>query len=406
MNRLIYVLIVMFAVSAPAIAQQGTANHPVTILISIDGFRPDYLDQGNTPNLDRIKAQGVSSAMRPSFPTKTFPNHYTLVTGMRPDHHGMVGNNIIDPRRPGEMFSLGNARQSLDPFWWDEAEPLWVTAEKAGVRTATMFWPGSEVAIHGVRPSDWLRFDANISNVQRVNTILDWMRRPDEIRPQFITLYFDTVDMASHMYGPRSNEALAAVAEVDARLGELVTGIEKSGLAVNIVIVSDHGMAEIDASRVIQLHDFIDAESMLIVDAGTFAAIEPVTGTDERVAEALLKPHDHMACYRKADIPERLAYGKNARVAAIFCLAESGWSILAGDPRYPVKGGNHGYDNDDPEMRALFIAAGPSINPNATISLFDNVHVYPLLAKLVGIEPLPSDGDAAVLAESIVKSIN
>jgi len=388
----------MTLAGTPATAQDG-ARAPVTILVSIDGFRADYLDRGLTPRLAALKAEGASGPMRPSFPTKTFPNHYTLVTGKRPDHNGIVGNSMIDPRRPDMIFSLGDPRQALDPFWWDEAEPIWVTAERAGVRSATMFWPGSEVAIHEDRPEDWQRYDQAVTNIQRVNTVLDWMRRPAAIRPQLITLYFDTVDTAGHRFGPgRSAELDAAIAEVDARIGDLVDGLAAIGQPANLIIVADHGMAATDESRVIQLDDLIDRPSYIAVETGPYAAIEPAAATDQRVYDALLKPHEHMTCRRREDLPERLHYGANPRVAAIICLADPGWTILSGPPRYPVGGGAHGYDNQDPDMLALFLAWGPSIRPGVALPVFDNVHVYPLLARLAGVTPLPSDGDAKVLA--------
>lgn len=396
------------ATALPAAAQQ--AERPSTILISIDGMRPDYLDRGLTPNLNALKARGVAAAMRPSFPTKTFPNHYTIVTGKRPDRSGIVGNSMIDPRRPGQIFSMGDAKQALDPFWWNESEPLWITAEKAGIRSATMFWPGSEVASGDgaagptLRPRDWMRFDQNIGNEQRVNTVLDWMRRPADIRPQLITMYFDTVDTAGHRFGPgRSPELDAAITEVDARIGELVAGLAAMGREANIVITADHGMAQTAEDRVIQLDDLIDSASYIAVEMGPYGAIEPVTGTDTRVHDALLKPHDHMQCYRKEDLPARLHYGKNPRVAAIICLAAPGWTILSGPPRYPVTGGAHGYDNADPDMLALFMAFGPSIKPTSGLPVFDNVDVYPLVARLAGFDPLPSDGNAASLAGIVAR---
>jgi len=181
MIRIIAFLLAAIGLAMPALA--SVEDRPVTILISIDGFRPDYLDRSITPRLSKLKADGVFAPMRPSFPTKTFPNHYTLVTGLRPDHHGIVGNNMIDPVRPGQMFSLSDPKQSLDPFWWDGAEPIWITAEKQGIRAATAFWPGSEVINHETRPEDWLRFDQNISNIRsltgcgdRRRSVLDWSR--------------------------------------------------------------------------------------------------------------------------------------------------------------------------------------------------------------------------------------
>lgn len=386
-----YLLILLAALLLPAQAwAQGTAR-PITILVGIDGFRPDYLERGITPRLSALAAAGASGPMRPSFPTKTFPNFYTLVTGKRPDRSGIVDNSMIDPRRPGQMFGLGNNPQALDPFWWDEAEPLWVTAERAGIRSATMFWPGSEVPIRGTRPSDWLRYDQAVSNVQRVNTVLDWMRRPLAIRPAFVTIYFDTVDTAGHRFGPDSAEVNAAVAEVDRRVGELVDGMAMLGITANLVIVADHGMRQVSSERLIPLDPLIDRASYQLITGGPYAAIEPVTGTDERVAQALLVPHDHMTCARKQDLPARLAYGKNPRVAAIICIAEPGWMIMPGPPPAPIEGGAHGYDNADPEMRALFIATGPAFAEGAKLDVFDNVAVAALLRAVMG---LPEDATA------------
>ena len=351
------VLVLLYPVGASA--QEWAEPAPVTILVSIDGFRPDYLDRGLTPNLNALAAGGVRGALKPSFPTKTFPNHYALVTGRRPDRNGIVGNTMLDPRRPGQPFSLGNPAQALDPFWWDEAEPLWVTAERAGVRTATMFWPGSEVAIHGTRPSDWQRYDMAVTNAQRVRTVIDWIRRPSSIRPRLVTLYFVTVDTAGHRFGVDSAEVNAAVAEVDAGMGELVTGLAALGQPANIVVVSDHGMVPADPAKVVDLATFIDLPSIIPVELGMYAAIEPAAGTDERVFLALVGRHEHFACWRKAELPARLHYGRNPRVAAIVCLADEGWTLTAGPPRYPVGGGDHGGDNEDPRVRAVFPRGRP-----------------------------------------------
>lgn len=385
------ILLLAALVLTPLAAQAKEAQRPVTVLVGIDGFRADYLERGVTPRLAALAKEGATGPMRPSFPTKTFPNHYALVTGKRPDRNGIVGNSMIDPRRPGVMFSLGNAAQALDPFWWSEAEPVWITAEKAGIRTATMFWPGSEIAFGTTRPADWLRYDQNVTNVQRVNTLIDWLRRPADIRPAFATIYFDTVDTVGHRFGPDSVEVNAALAEVDARIGELVDGAAKLGVPLNLVVVADHGMRATDESRVIQLDGLIDRASYVAVETGPYAAIEPVAGTDNRVAEALLKPHGHMTCTRKEDLPARLHWGRNPRVAAIICIAEAGWTILAGPPQYPVKGGAHGYDNADPQMLALFIARGPAFAKGAKLPVFDNVAVAALLRATLG---LPEDADA------------
>lgn len=373
----------------PVAAAAVEVREPVTILVSIDGFRADYLDRGLTPHLSALAGRGARAAMRPSFPSKTFPNHYTIVTGLRPDRNGIVDNVMEDPRRPGVTFSMGHAAQALDPFWWDQAEPIWATAERAGIRTATLFWPGSEVSHDGIRPSAWQRFDENITGAQRVEAVMDWMRRPAAIRPLFVTLYFDAVDTAGHHFGPDAAETNQAIAETDALIGTLVAGLEALGQPANIVIVADHGMAATAAERVVPIASLVDPARVRIVSDGAHAALQPLPGEEEAVATALLRPRDHVQCWRRGAIPERLHYGANPRVAAFVCVAESGWLLTRPD-REPMFGGAHGYDPQDKDMLALFVASGPAFRPGTRLPTFDNVHVYPLLARLIGIAPRPS----------------
>ncbi len=387
-------------VPAPRPAASGAIleeRDPVTILISIDGFHPSYRERGITPNLDRLAVEGVSGPMRPSFPTKTFPNHYTIVTGLRPDRHGIVDNAMEDAARPNRRFSLGNAGEALDAFWWNQAEPIWVTAERAGIRTATMFWPGSEVAIRGVRPRSWVRFDQNVTGAQRVETLVDWLRRPAATRPRFLTLYFDTVDTAGHEHGPAAAETNAAIADVDARIGDLVAQLEALAQPANIVIVSDHGMAATAPARVVPLPTLVDPALISVVQDGPYLTANPLPGQEAAVARSLLRPHQHVQCWRRETLPARFQYGRNPRVPAFFCLAETGWTIT-NPAREPYFGGAHGFDNEAAEMRATFIASGPAFRSGVTLPLFDNVHVYPLLARLIGVEPLPSQADPAALA--------
>jgi len=370
-------------VSAPAPSTAVEARAPVTILVSIDGFHPDYLDRGVTPVMSGLADSGVRAAMRPSFPTKTFPNHYTVVTGLRPDRHGIVSNNFIDPERPDRTFNMS----VTDSFYWEGGEPVWIAAERAGISTATMFWPGSNIEIAETRPSNWHQFNQNVTGRQRVDAVIDWLRRPAETRPRFVTLYFDTVDTAGHRYGPDAPETDQAVAEIDALIGRLVRELDTLGQPANLVIVADHGMAPIDESRVVRLDELVPPESIVTVDTGAFASIYLTEGALESVEAALLSQHPHMTCWRRSEIPARFAYGANPRVAPIFCLAETGWMILNGapDPEWPITGGNHGYDNEAPEMRALFLAHGPAFRSGVTLPDFDNVDVEPLLRRLIGL---------------------
>ncbi|PZO90719.1 MAG: alkaline phosphatase family protein [Sphingomonas sanxanigenens] len=389
------------------------AKPPVTILISIDGFRPDYLDRGVTPVLSGLAAGGVSAAMRPSFPSKTFPNHWTIVTGLTPDHNGIVANKMEDAARPGETFTMATD----DPFWWNEATPLWVDAEKAGIRTATMFWPGSNVAIGGerakawpnainggTRPEDWAQFNQVISGTQRVNGVIDWLRRPAAIRPRFVTVYFDTVDTAGHQFGPGDQRTTAAVADVDATIGKLIDGLRQLNQTANIVIVADHGMAATSSERTIALDKIASPADYRIEEAGPYASLFPVAGHEAALEAALLKPHDHMQCWRKAAIPARFKYGTNPRIPPYFCLAETGWSIAETTPTKPGSGGNHGYDNQSPDMAALFIANGPAFPAGVKLAPFDNVDVAPLLRDLIGLPPATrADGTDAPFKSLLIK---
>ncbi|MBW8745552.1 MAG: alkaline phosphatase family protein [Sphingomonas sp.] len=372
----------------PALAAEK--REPITILISIDAFRADYLQRGLTPNLAALAVHGISAAMRPSFPTKTFPNHYAIVTGLRPDRNGIVGNKMEDPRRPGETFTMKN---SQDAFWWSEAEPLWAGAEKAGIRSASLFWPGSAVAYENIRPEDWFPWDENVTLTQRVNTVLDWARRPAAIRPRFITLYFDTVDTAGHRHGPDSPELNQALGEVDRQIGRLRGGFAELRQPANIVVVADHGMASTSPDRVVMIHDIANPADYHLIDEGPVALIDPMPGHEAALAASLLKPIPHVHCLRKADLPERLHYGRNPRVAAFVCEAEVGWLMLDKiSEKNGVDAGSHGYDNQAPEMQALFIAAGPGIAPKGTIPTFDNVDVYALLRDLLHM-PAKADVD-------------
>lgn len=365
-----------------AVAVPVEARASVTILISIDGFRPDYLTRGVTPNLNALAAAGISASMRPSFPSVTFPNHWTVVTGLRPERHGIVGNRMEDAAHPGMTFTM----QSEEPFWWTQADPIWITAERAGIRTATMFWPGANVDFGGLRPRDWQQYGHEVSNRQRVDAIIDWLRRPPATRPQFLTLYFDTVDSAGHSNGPDGPKTTEAVADVDAAIGRLRSELTVLGQSANLVIVADHGMAATGPDRVIRFDQIAAPDSFRFVTGGSYAGIEPMPGKEAVLAAAIARPHPHMQCWAKGAIPVALHYGKHPRVPSYICLAEPGWLVIdkAPPPDKLIKaGGAHGYDPAAPDMAALFIASGPAIRAGGTLASFDNVDVAPMLRTLL-----------------------
>lgn len=393
--------------SAPA----SKASAPLTILISIDGFRADYLDRGDTPAMKALADDGVRAAMRPSFPSLTFPNHYSLVTGKRPDHNGIVGNTMEDPQIPGVTFTLSNRDAVTDSRWWEMAKPIWVSAEQQGVRTGTMFWPGSEAQIDGVRPTKWAVFDQKKPSNDRVDTLLSWIDESKNAPLGLATLYFDIVDSAGHHYGPDSTEVRKAAADVDAAIARLVEGLKARDLyeRTNIVIVADHGMAPLPGKQRVVLDEAVDLSKLRYVGLGAIAGIYPNKGEEAAVAAALTKPQPHMTCWEKAKIPARLHYGSNRRIAPIVCSAQTGWYIttLASQKKRGEEGGEmrdggaHGFDNADPLMQAVFVARGPAFKSGKTLPVFDNVDVYPLLAKVTGVRPEKVDGQLAPVAGAL-----
>ena len=379
------------------------ADPPPLILVSLDGFRVDYLDQDGARNLRALAAQGVrAEAMRPSFPTTTFPNHYTIVTGLRPDRHGVVAHTMEDASLPGERFGSANQKALTDRRWWDQAEPAWVTAEKKQIRTAVMFWPGSEAPIHGVLPGSYRPFDGKVPANDRVDVVLGWLDRPAASRPRMLALYLDDVDLAGHNFGPASAQVAESVARVDAALGRLTDGLRARGIEANIVVVSDHGMAATSAQRLIHFNRIAPPASYRLIATGPHAGIEAQPGAEPALAAALLKPQEHMQCWRKGELPARFHYGQNPRVPQFICIPDVGWFIVpGGEPdRFP-HGGTHGYDNLAPEMQAVFIAAGPAFKQGVVLPAFDNVNVYSLLMKLIDVPALPSDGTLAPLAPGL-----
>jgi predicted AlkP superfamily pyrophosphatase or phosphodiesterase len=382
------------------------------ILVSFDGWRWDYHTRFPTPNVRSVIARGVRAAnLIPSFPSKTFPNHYTLVTGLYPGHHGLVANTIKDPKT-GRWFSLSNRREVQDAMWWG-GEPLWIRVHNAGQSAATMFWPGSEAPIQGHRPRYWMEFDESLPGTSRVDRILGWLEQPAATRPTFLTLYFEDVDTAAHNGGPDSNGVRDAVQRVDGYLGRLLDGLERLGLldTANIVLTSDHGLAETSMDRVIVLDDYIPLDDVEIVEVNPTLGLIPKPGREEAVYRALSTAHPRMKVYRRRDTPAHWHYRDHPRIPPIVGVADEGWQILRRATfvdrvarRLFGPRGEHGYDpHAAMSMRGLFAAAGPAFRQGATVPAFENVHVYNALADALGVTPAPNDGNPAI-ARSLLRT--
>ncbi|MGJ4730653.1 ectonucleotide pyrophosphatase/phosphodiesterase [Luteimonas sp. SDU101] len=375
------------------------------LLVSLDGVHPDFLGRGDTPHLDRLAAEGVrASGMNPSYPSLTFPNHYTIVTGLRPDRHGIVHNTMQDAQLGS--FALKNRDAVGDGRWWG-GEPLWVSAERAGLPTATLSWPGSEAPVQGVRPTRWHAYDETRPIAVRVATVAGWLAEPEATRPRLATLYFEHPDAAAHAHGPRSPQLRAALREVDAALGDLIARLDRSGARAHtdLVIVSDHGMAEVPEGQVVAVEDMVDPQDAELATSGQVVGFRPLPGRDDAAERQLLGRHAQYACWRRHELPARWHYGRHPRVPPIVCQMDPGWDALPRAwiaHRPPGTRGSHGFDPAAPQMRAIFIANGPSFRHGAVLPAFDNVDVYPLLARLLGIAPAPHDGNADTLLPALL----
>ncbi|MFC3651212.1 ectonucleotide pyrophosphatase/phosphodiesterase [Dyella humi] len=385
--------------TSQAKAQQAKAEATAPLLlISIDGYRADYIDRGFSPTLQQLVATGVhADSMQPSFPSLTFPNHYAIVTGMVPDHNGIVNNTMVDSQLG--KFSLSDRKAVSNGLWWDQATPLWVTADENGLRTATMFWPGSEADIQGKHPDYWKPYNGKVTPDQRVDQILAWLDLPADKRPMFLTLYFDAVDHEGHMHGPDSPEVNQALRETDEAMTRLVDGLRQRDLLdkINIIVLADHGMASVPKENSILIDKLIPLDDVEQVSLGEVAGFNPKRGHDfNAIEEKMEQPQQHMQCWDKTRVPARLNYGSNARVPQLVCLANVGWRITTTDYLAKKDGhvslGEHGYDNADPLMQALFVAHGPAFQSGIRFHSFPNVDVYPLMAHLLGITPKFSDG--------------
>jgi arylsulfatase A-like enzyme len=378
---------------------------PYVVMVSLDGFRYDYLDLFPTPNLHRIIDAGVrADAMIPVFPVKTFPNHYSIATGMYADSHGIVGNSFYDPLRD-EWYSIGD-RASVEDGTWYGGEPIWVTAVNQGMLSASYYWVGSEAAIGGVYPTYWRRFDGDVPYEERIDQVLSWLDLPEEKRPHMITAYMEETDGVGHGVPTEAPELATAVALVDSMIGRLLDGIDQLPHAdqVYVVVTSDHGMAAFYADQTYFLGDLVSlGENVTTVGTGPHMVLyvddEPAVADALREELAAVLPK--ATVYRVGDMPERLQYETaGPRLGDIVIVPELGWSVVPWkeETRAARDGWTHGWDRNNEEMYGLFVASGPRIQAGQRIGSFENVNVYPLLAEILGLVPNPeADGRLEVL---------
>jgi predicted AlkP superfamily pyrophosphatase or phosphodiesterase len=409
--RRVRLLVLPFLFCLRLTAQVITVDHgpnaeaqqakPYVVLVSLDGFRYDYARKYGAKHLLQFGAEGAmaSEGMIPSYPSLTFPNHYTLVTGLYPEHHGIVSNKFYDPVRK-QQYSMSDPAAVRDGSWYG-GTPLWSLAEKQGMRSACFFWPASEAEIAGERPSYYLKFDDHFPDEQRIDQVIAWLRLPAAKRPHLITLYYSNVDHAGHQYGPESPETAAAVAHVDALMGDLETKLARLALPVDLIVVADHGMERVQGDW-INLDKFTDLSSFTTVGPLLYA---PTEAAAEKAYQGLKIKTDAFTVYRRKRLPAILHYDANARAGDPVIVPNGPFVIRAHAPEavsadHPIERGAHGYDpRVQKSMRALFLAVGPDIRPGSKLEPFENVNVYPLVAKILGLHSPPVDGSINVLSK-------
>ena len=367
-------------------------NQPYVILISFDGFRWDYPQRGLTPNLKKMDTNGVSAlSLQPVFPSKTFPNHYSIITGLYPINHGIIHNDFLDPYS-GKRYKVGNNEPVRNPKWY-QGEAFWETAERQGILTASYFWPGSELILDYRRPSCFEYYEHNRPYEKRIEGIINWLQLPVDKRPHFITLYFDATDTYGHQKGPDSPEINKAIQRLDNILGLLFHRLNDIGFyeKTNIIVVSDHGMAAVDSQRIINIGRLLKGIKYKSQGDGPVMMIDCAENLIADIHQKLSENENHYQCYLKNEVPEYFHFSQHPFISPIIIVAEPGWSLIDSGLsklayQFRTKG-NHGYDNFHLDMHGIFYAMGPVFKNGYHTGTLQNIDIYPLLCKIFNIFP-------------------
>lgn len=379
---------------AGCVPSGSSDDDSIVVLVSFDGFRWDYPDMYETPAFDAIARKGVKAErLIPAFPTKTFPNHYTIATGLYPGHHSLVNNTFYAPDLD-MIYRMGD-RSMVENGDFYGGEPIWATASKQGLITASYYWVGSEAPINGVQPTYWKSFDDSVPFATRIDSVIKWLSYEPGRRPRFVTLYYEEPDGIAHKFGPVSPQTGAMVRHVDSLLGVLVNKLDRLPVAkkINLIVLADHGMGEISPERYVNLAAIIPSDKIIMSLGGNPTYNMDIQ--DDFIDEAveLLNATEGVSAWRREDTPDYFHYRDHIRIPDVVVVADSSWSIGMRPDASSIRGGTHGYDPADSDMHAIFYAKGPAFKKNFVIPELHNVDIYNIIAALLGIKPEPNDGD-------------
>ncbi|MBI9055038.1 MAG: alkaline phosphatase family protein [Bacteroidales bacterium] len=377
-------------------------EQPYVVMLSMDGFRWDYPEKVKTPNLDYVEEIGVrAEASIPCFPSKTFPNHYSMATGLYPDNHGIVQNSFY-ATDIGKHYSVSNRESIIDPDFYF-GEPIWITAEKQGVKSASYFWVGSEAPHDGLFPSYHLDYNGAVPFEKRIDGVIEWLNLPEKERPHLIMWYIQEPDGIGHELGPDHFKTGEMIVYLDSLVGVFNKKISELSISdqINVIITSDHGMGQIKKEKTVFLYDLLQKDWCVNVDGGN-----PVFSIDVKeefydTAYAILSTTNNITSWKKEEIPERLHFGKSPRVKDFVVVADSSWNLRKSSKRKAYSGGTHGYDNRNKDMHAIFYAYGPSFKKNYQHHSINNIDLYPLICEILNLKPQKVDGKLENVIEMI-----
>jgi predicted AlkP superfamily pyrophosphatase or phosphodiesterase len=376
-------------------------NDKYVVVLSLDGFRYDYASRGNTPTLDSLAKVGVQAGFRPEFPSNTFPSHYAMATGLHPDHHGLVNNSFYAPDLD-KIYTIGNREAVENPAFYG-GEPIWNTAERQGVKSATFFWVGSEAAVGGHQASIWKKYDGTVPYNARADSVISWLQLPKEKRPHLVMWYIEEPDAIAHDETPDSDKVIAKAEELDQVLNYFFNKARKLDIfkKINFIVLSDHGMATYTADKYVNLYKYLPRDSFDYVFDGVPTYLYPKP-TYTETAYNILKEVPNISVYRKEEMPEKFVYGTHERIGELIVLPNIGTYVQFRETDRAYTGGSHGYDNFAREMEGIFYAAGPMFKKGYKGETMQNLNLHLIIAKILGIEPAPNDGDPLVV-EKILK---
>lgn len=373
---------------------QKEKKQPYLIILSLDGFRWDYTNNAHTPTFDSLARVGVrAESLKPSFPTKTFPNHYTMATGLFPDNHGIVLNSF-HATDLGKNYSISKRETIIDGDFYG-GTPMWNVAESQGMKSATLFWVGASANVNGKYSSHWSLYDEELTLQSRIDSLVKWLILPEQERPHLIMWYYHEPDAVGHHYGPNSTEGVAEVEKLDAFVGDFFTAMRKLPIynKLNFIVTSDHGMAELSPDKVILLDNFVDTNDLQIWDGGNpVYNLKVKEGKLEKVYDGLKGKHNNLLVWKHGEVPEELHYGTNIRTHDMTITADSGWSIYW-SWKQGKSLGTHGFPNTCKDMHAIFYAAGPVFKEKFVQPTFNNVDIYPLVGEILNLKMPDSDGE-------------